>query len=410
MLQKKIDGYMKREFSGEKIILDLISRLNQNKETSGLWGWWKNTEPAVWIALYVAEALLQAEKMGYKVTINKPILVDYLIYNLESYNGTEKLSALNLLWLLGAKADFRKYMDMLEMKSSSMSMHEKLRLAELKQKTGHSVSLDTLLRKQNHTAFGNIYWGEDSYRFFDNAVQNTLVMYRLLRTETGYEDLLLRIRNYFLEKRNTGHWRNTYESALILETILPDLLVNDSLPGVPLFHISNQAITKFPYTSEIKGPQNVLIKKNGVLPVYFTAYQQRWNALPQRVAGNFEVRSFYEHNGEVKTKLKAGEPVLLRVNVSVLADAEYVMIEVPVPAGCSYKDKAQSYRNNEVHREYFKHKVSIFCSFLRKGDYTFTVSLLPRFTGNFTLNPAKAEMMYFPVYYGREALKKIEIL
>jgi uncharacterized protein YfaS (alpha-2-macroglobulin family) len=97
------------------------------------------------------------------------------------------------------------------------------------------------------------------------------------------------------------------------------------------------------------------------------------------------------------------------VSVSVKAAADYVMIEIPIPAGCSYNDKAQSYQNNEVHREYFKNKVSIFCSALDAGNYEFTVSLLPRYSGRFILNPAKAEMMYFPVFNGREALKKVLI-
>jgi hypothetical protein len=35
--------------------------------------------------------------------------------------------------------------------------------------------------------------------------------------------------------------------------------------------------------------------------------------------------------------------------------------------------------------------------------------LLPRYTGVYTLNPAKAEMMYFPVFAGREAIKKVVI-
>lgn len=109
------------------------------------------------------------------------------------------------------------------------------------------------------------------------------------------------------------------------------------------------------------------------------------------------------------TSLNAGQPVVLKVDVTVKADADYVMIEIPVPAGCSYSNKSQQTLNNEVHREYFKDKVSIFGSLLRKGGYTFTVSLMPRYTGNYCLNPAKAEMMYFPVFYGREAMKKIQI-
>jgi hypothetical protein len=39
-----------------------------------------------------------------------------------------------------------------------------------------------------------------------------------------------------------------------------------------------------------------------------------------------------------------------------------------IPAGCSYKDKLQAYSNNELHREYFRKKLSIFCSSLKKGE------------------------------------------
>jgi hypothetical protein len=32
---------------------------------------------------------------------------------------------------------------------------------------------------------------------------------------------------------------------------------------------------------------------------------------------------------------------------------------------------------------------------------------MPRYSGKYTLNPAKAEQMYFPVFYGREGMKKV---
>jgi uncharacterized protein YfaS (alpha-2-macroglobulin family) len=155
--------------------------------------------------------------------------------------------------------------------------------------------------------------------------------------------------------------------------------------------------------------QAITFRKEGSLPLYFTAYQQHWNATPQKVAGDFSVRSWFEKSGRTITQLKAGEPVVMKIAVSVKADASYVMVEAPIPAGCSYSSKSQSFANNEVHREHFKQKVSIFCSSLPKGDYTFTVSLLPRYSGRYTLNPAKAEMMYFPVFYGREEMKKVRI-
>ena len=85
------------------------------------------------------------------------------------------------------------------------------------------------------------------------------------------------------------------------------------------------------------------------------------------------------------------------------------MLNVPIPAGCSYENKNQSWRNGEVHREYDYHQTTIFCKELKAGTYQYTISLVPRYTGKYTLNPARAEWMYFPVMYGQEKTKTIAI-
>ena len=109
------------------------------------------------------------------------------------------------------------------------------------------------------------------------------------------------------------------------------------------------------------------------------------------------------------TELRAGESVTLTATVTADSDAEYVMIEIPVPAGCSYDSKEQGGFRQETHREYYKEKVAVFCNRLAKGKHTFTVKLLPRYTGSYHLNPARAELMYFPVFFGRETMKKCGI-
>jgi uncharacterized protein YfaS (alpha-2-macroglobulin family) len=227
------------------------------------------------------------------------------------------------------------------------------------------------------------------------------MVYKILRKQGGYEDLLQKIRGYFLEQRKDGYWRNTYESSLILETILPDVM-EEQQAGAPELTINGKTITNFPYATELNAP--VSVSKKGKLPVYFTAYQQYHNRQPEKLSKPFTVTSSFN-----KQKLKAGEPVTLTVDVDVNESGDYVMVEIPIPAGCSYNDKPQSWYNNEVHREYFKHKVSIFCSSLTKGKHTFTISLLPRYTGSYYLNPAKVELQYFPVFMGREGLKKVDI-
>lgn len=106
--------------------------------------------------------------------------------------------------------------------------------------------------------------------------------------------------------------------------------------------------------------------------------------------------------------LEAGREVSLTLDLEVKNDAEYVMIEVPIPAGCSYASEETNFRL-EVHREYFKEKTSIFCERLKKGNYRFEIRLLPRYSGKYRLNPAKAELMYLPTFYGNNEMKKIVV-
>ena len=46
------------------------------------------------------------------------------------------------------------------------------------------------------------------------------------------------------------------------------------------------------------------------------------------------------------------------------------------------------------------------CKRVRKGVHTCTVRLLPRCAGSYRLSPARAELMYYPVFHGRNEMKK----
>ena len=52
---------------------------------------------------------------------------------------------------------------------------------------------------------------------------------------------------------------------------------------------------------------------------------------------------------------------------------------------------------------------NIYCRKLNKGNYTFEIELLPRYTGKYTLNTAKAELMYFPTFNANNETKKVFI-
>lgn len=430
LLEKSVRKYLSEPFKEEKNIKEILKKLQNNKRPEGTWGWWQNSNEELWISLHVVEALLEAQKQGYPVVLDKDKLYHYLTSKTASDKYFDQIYGIRLLSLLNEKYYANDWIIAIEKqrteleeknvrerkansdvpKLAAQPLYEKLQLMQLKQKAGMPIDMKWLLGLKNETMFGNSYWGEEGRYFWDNSIQNTLLAYQILKANGNYRDELDRITRYFLEQRKSGQWRNTFESSLILETILPELMNTSSKKPQPATLVFNQTeqVSVFPFNKVID-PGALKLSKKGDAPVYFSAYQQFNNPKPEKVSKDFTVKTSFEQNREPVQKLKPGTLATLRVDVNVRADADYVMIEIPIPAGCSYENKIQSFWGIETHREYFKHKTSIFCTKLKKGTYTFTVQLMPRYSGNYILNPAKAEMMYFPVFYGREGMKRVAI-
>lgn len=430
LLEKSVRKYLGEDFKEEKNIKYLIKKLQDNKSPEGTWGWWQNSGEELWISLHVAESLLEAQKLGYTVVLDKNKLYRYLVNKMAGSIHFDQVYGVKLLHLLNEKHDLKDWITTIEKERAALEarhskerkansdipplakqpLNEKLQLMKLRQLAGMAVDIKWLLGLKNETMFGNSYWGEEGNNFWDNSIQNTLLAYQILKANGGYKDELDRIQRYFLEQRRDGQWRNTFESSLILETILPELMRSAGKKPEPASIALNQTetITSFPF-SRVVAPGALTLSKKGDAPVYFTAYQQFNNPQPKKINKDFSVKSWFEQQGAEVNKLKAGMLATLQVEVEVRADADYVMIEIPIPAGCSYEQKMQSFWGVETHREYFKHKTSVFCTKLKKGNYRFTVQLMPRYSGNYNLNPAKAEMMYFPVFYGREGMKRVVV-
>ena len=150
------------------------------------------------------------------------------------------------------------------------------------------------------------------------------------------------------------------------------------------------------------------MSKEGGAPVFFTAYRTAWNPTPEKREGEFRVRSYFTCGQDTVEVLQAGQEVNLEVEVEVIGEANYAMIEIPIPAGCSYAAK-DNYPPSGTHAEYWKEKVVMFHTRLTEGKHTFRIALLPRFTGRYHLNPARAELMYFPTFHGREGMKQVGV-
>jgi hypothetical protein len=254
------------------------------------------------------------------------------------------------------------------------------------------------------------------YRYLlSERVGTTLLAYRILRQQGGHAAELTRIRTYLLGLRGGGYWSSTYETAQILLTIGPDLLVPGTggkaaqvqLSGSPALPAG--PVSQFPLVLTLPaGTGSLTLHKQGGLPVYATAYQTRWNPTPTAAAAPFTVTTTLAGQASGRVSLPAGQPTELEVTVDVKADVRYALLEVPIPAGCSYSTPAQA-NYLETHREYLKHQAGIFIDHLPVGRHTFRVALQPRYRGSYTLNPARAEMVYFPTKFGHTASKRVVV-
>jgi len=412
--EQNIYKFQDKPFKKANEVEKIIRLLNRNKREDELWGWWKSsTESSLWMSLHVLEALIKAREMGYKINLDENKIADNLIWEISrTILVQNKLSAIRILKTLNAKVNFPGLISDTE-KSGKLNMNQLFQMIDLKQICGIKVSLDTLKSFMKETMFGNIYFTSDSVTsgLLTNNIQNTIIAYKIIRQDTtvNHDQTLLKIRNYFFENRSTGFWLNTYESSKIIEAILPDLLSSKEQVTKPKLVISgaiNKEIEKFPYEITLSSDDTLEIRKSGDYPIYLTAYQRYWNPDPKEKKSDFEIStSFVDINNNI---LNAGKEVKLKVQLKVNKDADYVMVNIPIPGGCSYLNKSKT-SHWEVYRESFRNETAIFCEKLRPGDYEFTIDLMPRYTGKYTLNPAKVELMYFPTFNANNSLRKVTI-
>jgi hypothetical protein len=372
----------------------------------------ENSDESLWISLHILEAITHAEQLGYKTSINKNQITELLIWELESsHDFYEKIRILKILNLLGSQINNQPYITDLE-RTKNISLNGLLNLIELKQLCGIDYNLDTLDYYKKTTLFGNTYYSDETKatNLLNNDIQNSLLAYKIIKADSIIDSQgLTKMQNYFLENRKNGYWRNTYESAQIIETILPDLLKGQSELSKPELSLKgdiNRTISEFPFEMNINSTQKIEVSKTGDFPVYFTSYQRYWDNNPTLKMEDFEISTSFDN--KPITILTAGQETKLITKVTIKKDAEYVMINIPIPGGCSYADKKNNLRN-ESHREYFKNETTIFCDYLPKGEYTFEIELITRYSGIYTINPAKIELMYFPTFNANNDIKTIKI-
>lgn len=427
--------YTGEKFKHDKSINEIINRLLKNRNNKQMWSWWGlSSNTSFWMSAHIMRALKMAKDAGYAVDMDfRKVEIDYADIKPYRTSSLYDIEVVHALSEWGAKQDYAKAVDILEKEiiryqayddsivdsnrkkyknnryQKRSFLKEKLLLWEVRQKQNIGYEPDSIAKYLKKTILGEVYCddGRQDRYWYSDKLNNTLIAYRIIRNDSTLHELKEPMQMYILGTKASG-W-NTYQASSALATIFPDLLAGsyskDKPATVILSGKENKEITKFPYETTLTQGETLNIQKKEGMPLIYTAYSYRL-VTDEHISDAFDVKSSLNED-----KLTAGTPVSLSVMVNVKQEkAEHVMIEVPIPAGCSYASKGRGYYSGrEVHREYFKEKVVIFCEDLPKGTYTYNIELLSRYTGRYTLNPAKVELMYFPVINANNDLRKVDI-
>jgi uncharacterized protein YfaS (alpha-2-macroglobulin family) len=410
LMEDKIRTKLGQTPKNSKQIKSLLKRLKTGQKTNGAWGWWENSAENTWMTNYILLSIAKAQQSGYEFK-GVETATTYLFAMLPSLKGEDLLTTLTTLSALKTKIPYAEYLTKLE--KEELNFTQKLKIIKLKQENNLPYNIDLISKEKKETLLGNYYWSKESSDWYDNSTNATLLVYNILETKDSSNAWLANIRNYFLELKAQQKWKNTIETACILETILPAILKenNNKLQASSLQLTSNKTeiINSFPYHNKFTTAGKMQITKQGSTPVYFTAFQRKWNSEPIAKNDLYSIQTHFEQENKVVQKLKAGIATELVIEIDVKKKTQYLMIEVPLPAGCTYADNKYNNNYNESHREYFKEKTLIYCEQLKEGKHSFTINLQARYSGTYTINPVKVESMYFPIFYGRNGIKKIKI-
>jgi len=409
---RAIAKYEKTKPVHDNEIKKYIRELLQNQTEYGLWGWWPMSDVNYQFSLHVLQALSQAKGQNFNVDLDSVRLAKSYITKLEQNqhkNIETDIALLKMLKTFDCVADYGFYLEKIQTVKQK-SLNNKLQIMEIQQMSHLPFDTTILKSAQHNTVLGNVFYsdGAKQDKMSTSDIQNTLIAYRIIRAMGNQDTLLVKINRYLLENKQQICYWNTYETAQILQTILPDMLKIDDKNEKTLLIISgsvNKTISEFPATIKLNSDDNIQIDKKGKAPVYLTTYQHYWNDYPQLKKSDFIINTYFENSAKI---LKAGRVIKLIVELEVKKEADYVMINVPIPASCVYDSKPQSHYKGE-YREHFKTETNIYCEKLKAGKYLYEISLLPKFSGVFTLNPAKVELMYFPTFNANNELRKVRV-
>jgi hypothetical protein len=395
---QEIDAAAERREHDTREAKKLIRKLLENRNEDMLWGWWSKQETNAWMSTYVIETLLKAKTVGYEVDFGNSLqeAVDILA-SWQSVNRVNMMHAFNSVKL---DAPYQFYMEKIVFDSLSVSGKLKYALvAEQNQLAYDTAAVSDLFKKD---MLGNIYVAGDGSYSLSGSMHNTLlgVIYLQLKSD---EEAIKKCLNYMLLGKTRGDL-NTIERAALINVLAMHTQESGQMSSLGLTWDGGQE-NIIDESRFINGrvAKKVTVTKRGGGVAFASATSQRFNPKPTRKTDDFLVETSWEKPPQI------GEKTAINITIQPSTQARYVMLEVPIPAGCTVIERGYVPSDwGNVYQEVKGDKVYVYVNRITE-NFMWTIPVLPRYAGEFTMNPIKAELMYFPTKSGNDGIKRITV-
>lgn len=412
---------MERARNAQKIN-SIIGRMERNRNADGLWGWYGRSDESVWfVTEAVFRALSKAYDMGYEVgTMRDKRYVAYALGAMEAGSEDEKVEAALLMAEIIMPEAATEYQTIKEtIETDSLSELGRLKYCLLSAYMGErcdAIDADTMAVR---SMTGGLHYelrgtrAEARRGVVSGDVEATLTVYRMLGSgldTEGAAEKRKAIRRWLLsQRRYGGYWRNFSECIKILDVLMSE---NDAYGHEPMEAVvtaggNTFTVKELPFDTVFPAGTEVTIEKKGGCEVFVGTAVRYWEQ-DVTAAGDEGMRVGTEWACGGDT-LKTGEETGLRVRLTMERDADYVMVRVPIPAGCELKRGVYGKRYGRLYTECYRDEACLFFEYLPKGEYEYTLRVVNRFAGRFTQNPVQAELFYFPMLGANGEMRRVVI-
>lgn len=457
----------------EEVVVKCLARLGEAQRRDGGFGWWPEAQQTdLWMTAYVAWGLAQAESAGVAVPANLVAETRSALLRLLNQRCDESGDAAvadSVAWALAALSSARldgdEKLQLIGVWSRCFGAREKLSATgraclALAAKLGLAEQRAILLRNLENGAqraaaddLGDtVHWGSTSnyWRASDGAVEATaLTLLALLELDPNHP-LAEPAMNWLVLNRRSSNWESTRATALAVLALsrfmqvrgeaLGETEVEVLANGVAVGRVklnretvlSGATAMDLPTAKLRAGSNRIALRRiSGDGAVYVVALAKAWAAgetvrpaghqaavargfvrqkATPTLIGTLRVEPEALPNGGVAT---AGEEVQAVVTVTVPHDLEYVMVEVPKPAGCEPliplsgwdariwravggRQTTDVGAGRPIYREERDEKSVFFLERLEAGTWEIRFGMRAVTPGDFRALPVQVEAMYVP--------------